>query len=406
MKQKDWAERLESHLKGYRKSPSRDLWEGIEASLEKQERQSRVVFIRRWMAAAILLGALFGGGYLLRKPVPRNVVAEVAQEIPSADETIAAGGTKLLTHLSEETETPEGIVPSKKSLPSEEMQPSEKARPIEKTQPIEEALHAEELSPQENLHQNSPLQDHPSQDSPHQDQPRQDHPRQTVFPPTVSEPYQQQKRQHQHVEMGLYASAGAGDYQNRNGVMMNPALQSQFAATRADQAYLVGYEERQNHDQPISFGLSLSYPLTNRLSLSTGVVYTKLNSDFVTIMPTSQIHRHQSLHYMGIPLTLHFRLWQWRGLSAYLSAGAQADWNIKATSNTDGVDQTITKDRMQWSAGGSLGLQYNPLPQLGIYAEPGIHHYFDNGSNVSNFFKDKPTSFNLQIGLRVTLNNW
>lgn len=390
MKQKDWAERLESHLKGYRKSPSRDLWEGIEASLEKQERQSRVVSIRRWMAAAILLGALFGGGYLLWKPVSPSVVAEVtqpsekisqsnkdellAQDILPAAKATSAGGTKPATNLSGEPETSEKI-----QLSEEETLSSE-----EGIQSLQEPQISQEISGNQ-----------PSS---------QDHPRQTVFPPTTPEPYQQQKRQHQHIEMGLYASAGAGDYQNRNGVMMNPALQSQFAATRADQAYLVGYEERQNHEQPISFGLSLSYPLTSRLSLSTGVVYTKLNSDFVTIMPTSQIHRRQSLHYIGIPLTLHFRLWQWRGLSAYLSAGAQADWNIKATSNTDGVDQTITKDRMQWSAGGSLGLQYNPLPQLGIYAEPGIRHYFDNGSTVSNFFKDKPTSFNLQIGLRVTLS--
>ena len=390
MKQKDWAERLESHLKGYRKSPSRDLWESIEASLEKQERQSRVVSIRRWMAAAILLGVLFGGGYLLWKPVSPTVVAEgtqpsekishsneeelLAQDILPAAKATSARGTKHSTNHSGEPETSEKIMPTEESLSSEGILSSE------------EAQTSQEIS-----------EDQPSS---------QDHPRQTAFPPAALEPYPQQKRQHQHVEMGLYASAGAGDFQNRNGVMMNPALQSQFAATRADQAYLVGYEERQNHDQPVSFGLSLSYPLTNRLSLSSGLVYTKLNSDFVTIMPTSQIHRHQSLHYMGIPLTLHFRLWQWRGLSAYLSAGAQAEWNIKAKSNTDGVDQTMTKDRMQWSAGGSLGLQYNPLSQLGIYAEPGIRHYFDNGSTVSNFFKDKPTSFNLQIGLRVTLNNW
>ncbi len=388
MKQKDWAERLESHLKGYRKSPSRDLWEGIEASLEKQERQSRVVFIRRWMAAAILLGALFGGGYLLWKPVSPSVVAEVTQ--PS----------EKISHSNEEELLAQDILPAVKATSAEGINPSAnhsgEPETSEKIQLSEEEI----LSSEEGIQS---LQEPQTSQDISDDQPSsQDRPRQTVFPPTTPEHYLQQK--HQHIEMGLYASAGAGDYQNRNGVMMNPALQSQFAATRADQAYLVGYEERQNHEQPISFGLSLSYPLTSRLSLSTGVVYTKLNSDFVTIMPTSQIHRRQSLHYIGIPLTLHFRLWQWRGLSAYLSAGAQADWNIKATSNTDGVDQTITKDRMQWSAGGSLGLQYNPLPQLGIYAEPGIRHYFDNGSTVSNFFKDKPTSFNLQIGLRVTLS--
>lgn len=390
MKQKDWAERLESHLKGYRKSPSRDLWEGIEASLEKKERQSRVVSIRRWMAAAILLGVLFGGGYLLWKPVSPTVVAEVTQ--PS----------EKISHSNEEELLAQDILPAVKATSAEGINPSANHSGEPETSEKNQLSKEEILSSEEGIQS---LQEPQTSQDISDDQPSsQDRPRQTVFPPTVSEPYQQQKRQHQHVEMGLYASAGAGDYQNRNGVMMNPALQSQFAATRADQAYLVGYEERQNHDQPISFGLSLSYPLTSRLSLSTGVVYTKLNSDFVTIMPTSQIHRRQSLHYMGIPLTLHFRLWQWRGLSAYLSAGAQADWNIKATSNTDGVDQTITKDRMQWSAGGSLGLQYNPLPQLGIYAEPGIRHYFDNGSTVSNFFKDKPTSFNLQIGLRVTLS--
>ena len=390
MKQKDWAERLESHLKGYRKSPSRDLWEGIEASLEKQERQSRVVSIRRWMAAAILLGALFGGGYLLWKPVSPTVVAEVTQ--PS----------EKISQSNKEELLAQDILPAVKATSAEGINPSANHSGEPETSEKNQLSEEETLSSEEGIQS---LQEPQTSQEISGNQPSsQDRPRQTVFPPTTPEPYQQQKRQHQHVEMGLYASAGAGDYQNRNGVMMNPALQSQFAATRADQAYLVGYEERQNHDQPISFGLSLSYPLTSRLSLSTGVVYTKLNSDFVTIMPTSQIHRRQSLHYIGIPLTLHFRLWQWRGLSAYLSAGAQADWNIKATSNTDGVDQTITKDRIQWSAGGSLGLQYNPLPQLGIYAEPGIRHYFDNGSTVSNFFKDKPTSFNLQIGLRVTLS--
>jgi hypothetical protein len=205
---------------------------------------------------------------------------------------------------------------------------------------------------------------------------------------------------HSHIGINLYASAGTGGFSGRNGVMMSPTLQQQFARTRGDQPYLVDYEERQSHDQPVSFGLSLSYPLTNRLSVTAGVVYTKLTSDFLILMPRHQIHRQQKLHYVGIPLNLHFRIWQWRGFSTYLSAGGQAEWNVKAEANTDGVDQEMKKDRMQWSVGGSLGLQYNLLPQLGVYAEPGIRHYFDNGSSIRNFYKDKPTNFNLQLGLR------
>ena len=99
-------------------------------------------------------------------------------------------------------------------------------------------------------------------------------------------------------------------------------------------------------------------------------------------------------------MNLQYALWQWRGLSVYLSAGGQVDWNVKAEANTDGVDQEMNKDWAQWSVGGSLGVQYDFIPQIGLYVEPGILHYFDNGSHVSNFFKDKPTDFNLQLGLR------
>jgi hypothetical protein len=40
---------------------------------------------------------------------------------------------------------------------------------------------------------------------------------------------------------------------------------------------------------------------------------------------------------------------------------------------------------------------------LGIYAEPGVRYYFDNGSRMQNYFKDRPTSWTLQVGLRLNL---
>ena len=117
-------------------------------------------------------------------------------------------------------------------------------------------------------------------------------------------------------------------------------------------------------------------------------------------MLDNQVSRHQTLHYVGIPLNVQFALWQWRGLNVYLSGGGQADWNVEAKVNIDGIDQKINKDRMQWSIGGGLGMQFDVLPQFGLYAEPGIRYYFDNGSNVRNFFKEKPTDLHLELGLR------
>ena len=98
-----------------------------------------------------------------------------------------------------------------------------------------------------------------------------------------------------------------------------------------------------------------------------------------------------------------YKVWTYKGLKTYLSGGFQADWNIHTSLQTQGVDQHLDKDRMQWSVSGALGVQYDIIPQIGLYAEPGIRHYFDNGSRLRNIFKDKPTNFSLQVGLRLNL---
>ena len=78
---------------------------------------------------------------------------------------------------------------------------------------------------------------------------------------------------------------------------------------------------------------------------------------------------------------------------------------MKAKLTTDGVNSSISRDDLQFSVQGALGLQYDIIPVVGIYVEPGIKYYFKNGSDVRNFFKDKPTNFNLQIGVRLNLGN-
>mgnify|MGYP002523770899 CR=1 FL=1 len=77
--------------------------------------------------------------------------------------------------------------------------------------------------------------------------------------------------------------------------------------------------------------------------------------------------------------------------------------NVKAHLESDGLEKDMEKDRMQRSVNGAMGVQYNLIPQLGLYAEPGIKYYFDNVSHVRNYFKYRRTNFNLQIGLRLNI---
>ena len=79
------------------------------------------------------------------------------------------------------------------------------------------------------------------------------------------------------------------------------------------------------------------------------------------------------------------------------------DINVKAQTVKEGINYDMDKDRLQFSIGSALGLQYNVTPFFGAYIEPGVKYYPDNGSATQNFFKYKPVNFNLQIGVRLNV---
>ena len=158
------------------------------------------------------------------------------------------------------------------------------------------------------------------------------------------------------------------------------------------------------HHAPVSVGMQLAFGITPRLSLSTGVVYTRTSSDFYPYAPNSDYQVHQVLHYVGIPVGLNYELWRSGGFHAYVMAGAEADYNVKNDTDEDGTKKENTKrDRVQFSGKASLGAQYDISPSVGLYIEPGAKYYFDNGSDIENTFKDKKLNFNLQFGLRFNL---
>ena len=86
-------------------------------------------------------------------------------------------------------------------------------------------------------------------------------------------------------------------------------------------------------------------------------------------------------------------------------AGAQADFNIKASTTVNGQKTNAEKDNIQLSVNGTLGVEYDFLPQAGLYIEPGIRYNIDNGSKVKTYFKKHDLDFNLQLGIRVNFGH-
>lgn len=164
---------------------------------------------------------------------------------------------------------------------------------------------------------------------------------------------------------------------------------------------LSNYKETKHHAQPLSVGLSVGYALNHRLALTSGLVYTRAETDFIKSSGNDDIIETQKLHYIGIPISLKYKIWGNNHVQTYASAGGEADFNVKASLEADGLKTDAPHDHVQFSANAALGIQINALPQVGLFAEPGVKYYFNNNSPVETIFKDKPWAFNLQVGVRV-----
>ena len=427
MSNQDWTSKLQEQLAGYQEPVSHDLWAGIEQSLAQNniesvssnpqtiasessestdlhvgteaKKNARIVYFKRWSAAAAAVALLgIGGSYVylhqedvekgnlqlaVSQPAPSHVVSAdlqsaASQSAPShavsADLQSAASQKKASDVLKKESENEISLLAEKsdhKALTRSTDHHAEayasQSYHFEKNEEVSGwsmQLYAENLTPSlggVNSDASGGYND--------------------FSYGTMAEPMP-----------GVIPDPTAG------GIYGEEYLLASYKAIQRSQ------QGNAKHHAPVSVGLQVAFGIAPRLSLSTGLVYTRTSSDFYPYAPSSSYNVHQVLHYVGIPVGLNYEFWQSGGFHAYVMAGAEADYNLKNDTEEEGVKKENAKrDRVQFSGKASLGAQYDITPKVGLYIEPGAKYYFDNGSHVENTFKDKKLNFNLQFGLRFNL---
>lgn len=411
MSNQDWTSKLQDQLAGYQESVSHDLWAGIEQSLAQNniesgssnpqkiasessesadlhvgseaKKNARIVYFKRWSAAAAAVALLGIGGsyvYLHQEDVEKgNLQLAASQPAPShvvsADLQSAASQKKTSDDvLKEESENEISLLAEKsdykaltRSTDHYAAAYASQSYHFEKNEEVSGwsmQLYAENLTPSlggVNSDASGGYND--------------------FSYGTMAEPMP-----------GVIPDPTAG------GIYGEEYLLASYKAIQRNQ------QGNAKHHAPVSVGLQVAFGIAPRLSLSTGLVYTRTSSDFYPYASSSSYNVHQVLHYVGIPVGLNYEFWQSGGFHAYVMAGAEADYNVKNDTEEEGVKKENAKrDRVQFSGKASLGAQYDITPKVGLYIEPGAKYYFDNGSHVENTFKDKKLNFNLQFGLRFNL---
>ena len=408
MNEKEWTSKLRERMADYEEAAPENLWGRIEGALSEKHsdiaetvpvKKAKVMSWRWWAATAAVTLLLITGGGLLYKyaRVETKNVEQLARQ-----NTKRKGG-EVAPVLSQ-------VMPVPTSKESFVLNGTEESKDIVTEQVKEESL-------RDNVLEEKPA-DTRSDDSEEQ---RELERRIQAMPAASprssmsdSRDYMSHRRKSSGPSVTLFAqNMMGGDDMRHDPVMMNAAtaakyenayMQGNSLSTRRATGYLYNFEEITKHHQPVTLGLSVSYPLNSRLSLLSGITYTKQSSDFIQKMNNSRVVNEQQLYYVGVPLRVRYQLMSWKGFTLYGIAGGAVDFNVKATYTTEGAKSPGKKDRMMFSVDAAAGVQYHILPQIGVFVEPGVKYYFDNKSGVENYFKEHPARFNLQMGVRFEMN--
>lgn len=445
----DWTNKLRDRLTDYQEPVTDDLWAAIQQSLAQQksdivsigksvdsldghsnhQSNAKEVVFRRFSIAAALAALAVGGTYIYLNPTKSNeplAQATVLQEDSSTSKgALHENQSSEHNQVSQEYSSDNTDTDSPSRLGDDTF--TKYSQRVKKQLGIQTSLLDGEGSKlfTQNL-------DNDKQNDNRQDQNRdkvqsrskkslEGNPEMLAMAASPSSYAIQESnvRRHQSSSWSvqLYGENGVVGSKNSNGfdaafIPSNNASGPVYPGNFTDAFYSVmairalsgtpsaDYYEKVKHHFPISVGVQVGWGVTECLRINTGVVYTNVSSDFINSSYNTTQVTTQTLHYVGVPLNISYDFWQTKRFKTYVTAGGEADFNVKNHTESDGEVMASKHDRTQWSANASLGAQFDIIPQLGIYVEPGAKYYFDNGSQIENTFKDKKLNFNLQFGLR------
>lgn len=165
---------------------------------------------------------------------------------------------------------------------------------------------------------------------------------------------------------------------------------------------------------PLSFGAGVKFDFTPKWSLGVGVNYSLLSRKFygeyqkvdasgiIESSTSSDITNTQ--HYIGIPVNAFYNIVNSKSVNFYAYAGGAVEKCIAdkyALANTSITHKEVPAG-VQWSANVGIGAEFMIGNHLGLYIDPSLRYYFDNGQPKS-IRTAQPFMLGFEMGLRVRL---
>ena len=149
------------------------------------------------------------------------------------------------------------------------------------------------------------------------------------------------------------------------------------------------------HHFPLKVGLSAWIPAADRLYVSTGLDYSRYQSE---LKYSRSGERKQLAHYLGVPVRLDWVFASGKRLDAYVGGGLEGEFCVGAS--LGGME--ISKDGFKLSLLGAGGVQMNLTERLGLYVEPQLLWRIPTDNNaLATYRSAHPLMFVVSSGLRI-----
>lgn len=388
---------------GREEVPSR-VWEGVAAGLDKASGRKTVTLWFRRAAVGAAAAAAIAVGVIFNHNEEDTLVPQVSES-----GTIAVVDTKENDHhqddimIAEAPGAPEAPVKVRKDvMPATasdlmkhmEISEEEAVETPEQSAAPEQTVIQEESETQEA--DPVKIDDSETKDN-------------VYFPEVWEEEDERKPRRGVSFTLSGIAGTNNSRSQNRIGPMKSPSLTLAPKETGIEET-----STKSSYGIPLSFGAGVRFDLSDRWSIGTGVNYTLLTRQFhgkytkineagaIKSSTSSDIRNTQ--HFVGVPVNIFYDIIDNRNISLYAYAGGAAEKCV--ADKYDVLSTTITHERetsgVQMSANIGMGVEFLLGKHLGLYIDPSLRYYFNNGQPKS-IRTVQPLMLGFEMGIRARL---
>ncbi len=381
------------------------VWEGVSSGLDTAARRRTVVL--RWRRSAVAVAAAAAvvlGVFLTHNTENQLVPAAGSEDMIAVVEQEETAGT-----YNEITDNPEiRILTAKADEPARGIM-------IPENESIPETSAEEFLSEEDrdsdpetaDIAETSENKSVPSETK--KTEPTEKPEENIYFPVDWGEEQTKKKR-----DVALMLSGIAGTNNAMNKALSNEKMMRPEASPAPKKTGIEETSTKSSYGIPLSFGAGVKIGLSERWSIGTGVNYTFLSRQFygkytkvgddggIERVISADIRNQQ--HYVGIPVNFFYDVISNDKISFYAYAGGAVEKCLSDSYRL--LNTSISHDEktkgVQLSANAGIGVEFMLGEHLGLYVDPSVRYYFDNGQPKS-VRTVQPLMLGFELGFRARL---